>query len=210
MALLKCPPLRPMEYIERVRSALARLPRVVPPTKARPQCEIRMFTDFLCHYRRLVTGTVGWLDLIPTKQLVSGPTEFHRVGTNRGNSWEDAIVKDLLYLQSVVQLDLPEGTITTAIDTANLATTTTLVAAFARSMKDDPRKAHRFLASIKRQSHTAMPARDNAERMSRFQAHFRKLYSADRPSTAIPAAEFFSQQLRFNDAPFTREELKIV
>ena len=43
-----------------------------------------------------------------------------------------------------------------------------------------------------------MPSKDNAERMNRFQAHFRHLYSAAAhpPTASPPAAEFFPQQLR--------------
>ena len=212
LALLKCPPLRPSEYISRVKFALDNLPRVQPPTAARPIAPFLTVIDFLCHYRNLVTGSSsGWLDLLPVKQLHPMSAEFHKVGTSRGNSWEDPIVKDLLYLQSVVQLDLPDGAITTAIDSANMATTSTLVAAFAKSMKEDPRKAYRFLSSIKTKSHTAMPAKDTADRMNRFVEHFRRLYtSSARPATSIPAAELYSQALRFNDAPFTMEELVIV
>ena len=172
--------LSPIEFTERCQSAMQKIPKVEQPTAARPHGDCK-------------------------------PPEYLKVGTVHGRSWTDPIVKDLLYLQSVVQLDLPANTIPTAVDSANMATTNTLVAMFAKAIKDDPRKAHRFISGTRRKTNHTMPARSNADRMSRFQAHFKQLYShTECPPAQAPSAEFYAQQLRFNDAPFTLEELDSV
>ena len=66
------------------------------------------------------------------------------VGISRGNSWQDPIVKDLLFLQSVTN-DIRGDIIVSAIESVNASAIDSLVSMYAKVIKEDPRKAYRFI-----------------------------------------------------------------
>ena len=205
MKMLTCPLLTHPDFVQRVRAAIDSLERVNPPPTVRPHSVFPSVLSFLCHHRRLITGTAGWMDKLRLSADYIAPFP---VGTRRGNSWEDPLVKDLLFLRSIVD-DPRDDLILNAIDTVNSSAMDALVSMYAKVLREDPRKAYRFICSAKTSAPSQMPAKDSNDRMSKFREHFLKLYKGvDRPPGQAPhATDRFEEQLRFNDANFTYDEL---
>ena len=209
-------PISHPDFVSRVQAALSTLVRVEPPTPCLPQMPFSSALSFICHHQRLLSGSAGCLDLVlhlvtqcPQGSVIAAPTV---VGTSRGNSWQDPIVKDLLFLQSVTG-DVRGDIIVNAIESVNASAIDSLVSMYAKVIKEDPRKAYRFITSAKASTSTPMPAKDSADRMRKFFVHFSNLYKSADGSPGRErrvVAEIFQQQLKFNDAPFTWEELTVV
>ena len=209
-------PLSHPDFVARVQAALSTLVKVEPPTPCLPHCPFPSALNFISHYQRLLSGSAGCLDLVlhlvttqcPRGHVIATPTV---VGISRGNSWQDPIVKDLLFLQSVTN-DIRGDIIVSAIESVNASAIDSLVSMYAKVIKEDPRKAYRFITSAKTSQSTTMPAKDSADRMRKFFVHFSNLYKSahEPPSLEHRTAEIFEQQLRFNDAPFTWDELTAV